>query len=59
LGLGINEDTVKVILGFTPNQPSVYDIDLLTNDVDVLFVRPDMAQLFKVNQLRFPILSHA
>lgn len=55
----VKEDTVKVILGFTPNQPSVYNIDLLANNIDVLFVKPDMSELFKVNQLRFPILSHA
>lgn len=55
----VNENISKVILGFAPVDVVGYNIDLLADDIDVLFVKPDIAELFKINQLRFSVLSHA
>lgn len=55
----IRSDTEKVVLGFAPIDSSAYDIEVLTTEPDTLFVKPSIAELFKRELLRFPVLSHA
>jgi hypothetical protein len=48
----------KVILGFTPENSDSYDVSEKSDD-DYLFIQDDKADLFDVNKVMFPILSHA
>jgi GNAT superfamily N-acetyltransferase len=48
----------KVELGFTPLNESNYNKSILKQG-DTLFMLKDNASFFKVNQWRFPVLSHA
>ncbi|GAA4268198.1 GNAT family N-acetyltransferase [Hyunsoonleella aestuarii] len=55
----ITNDTIKrVILGFTPLDEAGYDRSLIKTG-DTLFVMKGMANYFKNNYWRFPVLSHA
>lgn len=47
----------KIVLGFTPKNPSVYDCAEVCND-DALFIQKGK-HIFDENKLMFPVLSHA
>ena len=53
-----NETIKRVILGFTPLDEVGYERSLLKTG-DTLFVMKGMANYFKNNYWRFPVLSHA
>jgi GNAT superfamily N-acetyltransferase len=55
----LNDSIKKVVFGFTPVDGGDYDVQLLDNADEVLFVRPDLAEMFQQQKLRFPVLSHA
>lgn len=52
-----NETINRVILGFTPFDETDYERSLLRAG-DTLFIIKDMANYFKNNKCRFPVLSH-
>ena len=51
-----NEQTTKVILGFTPQDDSSYEINLLKEGGTTLFVSPVKEEIFSNGM--FPVLSH-
>ncbi|WP_032122173.1 GNAT family N-acetyltransferase [Clostridium amazonitimonense] len=55
----MNEKTKKVILGFTPNNISSYEKTLLNEEDTTLFIKIGKDNLFKTEDLMFPVLSHA
>ncbi len=54
-----HQDTKIAILGFTPNQIDGFQITELKEDNTTLFMLGGKENLFKENQLMFPLLSHA
>lgn len=54
-----NKEVKKVVLGFAPKDTDSYCVDLLKENNTTLFVMKDKEDLFKINKLMFPILSHA
>lgn len=55
----LNDSIKKVVFGFTPVDGGDYEVQLLDNADEVLFVKPDLAEMFQQQKLRFPVLSHA
>lgn len=55
----IKDNVKKVILGFTPNETSLYIEELVKEDNDTLFIRCKKENIFEKEKLMFPILSHA
>ena len=55
----VNEETNRVVLGFTPSDISTYENKLLDEEDTTLFIKAGKESPFELNQLRFPILSHA
>ena len=53
-----SKETRKVVLGFTPNDKTSFDENILI-PVDALFILDDRWGLFDNEKLQFPILSHA
>ena len=55
----IKDNTKKVILGFTPNDTSIFREELIKDDNDTLFIRCKKETMFEKEKLMFPLLSHA
>lgn len=55
----IKDNTKKVILGFTPNDTSIFREELIKGDNDTLFIRCKKETMFEKEKLMFPLLSHA
>lgn len=53
------KDIKNVILGFTPNIVDNYEVSLLKDEDNTLFIKDGKGNPFKSNKLMFPILSHA
>lgn len=49
----------QVVLGFTPNDTTLFDVTLLKEEDTTLFVKNDHKEFFKNNKVMFPVLSHA
>ena len=54
----IGPETNELLLGFTPRDPTGYEVKELIGD-DTLFVQKDKVALFAENKLMFSLLSHA
>jgi GNAT superfamily N-acetyltransferase len=54
----INKEISKVMLGFTPNDKTCFDENILI-PIDTLFILDDRWGLFDNEKLQFPVLSHA
>jgi predicted N-acetyltransferase YhbS len=54
-----NKQAKRVVLGFTPNDVTEYDENLLEEEDLTFFVMGKDAELFRDNKLMFPLLSHA
>ncbi|MBB6625588.1 GNAT family N-acetyltransferase [Clostridium gasigenes] len=55
----ISDEIKEVILGFTPNENLFYEEILFKDEDTTLFVKGRERNIFGVNKLMFPILSHA
>ncbi|MBU3106127.1 GNAT family N-acetyltransferase [Clostridium gasigenes] len=55
----ISNEIKEVILGFTPNENLFYEERLFKDEDTTLFVKGRERNIFGVNKLMFPILSHA
>ena len=55
----ISDEIKEVILGFTPNENLFYEERLFKDEDTTLFVKGRERNIFRVNKLMFPILSHA
>ncbi|MBU3136159.1 GNAT family N-acetyltransferase [Clostridium gasigenes] len=55
----ISDEIKEVILGFTPNENLFYEERLFKDEDTTLFVKGRERNIFGVNKLMFPILSHA
>ncbi len=54
----LNEQTNKVVLGFTPIDASSYEISLVKEEDTTLFIKTDNKAPFNSCQFMFPVLSH-
>lgn len=54
-----NKETKKVVFGFAPKESTKYDVSQLEEEDTTLFVMGDDIDVFKENQLMFPLLSRA
>ncbi|MGL5352260.1 MAG: GNAT family N-acetyltransferase [Clostridium sp.] len=54
----ITNEIKEVVLGFTPNENIGYKEDIFKEEDTTLFVRGNNSDIFKLNKLRFPVLSH-
>ena len=54
----VNSYIDKIVLGFTPEDCSSYEVREISGD-DTLFVHRNKIKLFDENKLMFPLLSHA
>lgn len=53
-----NPQTNQIVLGFTPENTSGYEVCEMVGD-DVLFIQSGKTMPFDENKLMFPLLSHA
>lgn len=54
-----DKSVTRVVLGFTPKDPSYYTQELFPAENDTLFIKTKEEIIFDSNKLMFPILSHA
>ncbi|AFS79763.1 acetyltransferase, GNAT family [Gottschalkia acidurici 9a] len=59
ISLMMNDNTKKIVLGFTPNDSSLYEKSLLNDEDDILFIKVGRDDKFRMEDLMFPTLSHA
>lgn len=52
-------DTDKIVLGFTPQNTDGFEVNLLKEKNTTLFLLSEKENLFEQNKLMFPLLSHA
>lgn len=55
----VNKEINKIIFGFTPEDATLYDANLLHEEDTTLFVMGDKMDLFRNRRIMFPLLSHA
>lgn len=54
----ITDEIKEVVIGFTPNNNIGYKERLFKDEDTTLFLRGNESNIFKLNKLRFPVLSH-
>ncbi|WP_105616301.1 GNAT family N-acetyltransferase [Vallitalea okinawensis] len=55
----VKRDIKRIVLGFTPNDVTSFDVSLLQEDDTTLFVMNADKEVLKNNKVMFPVLSHA
>ncbi len=55
----VNQNTKKIVFGFTPEDTTLYDVNLLQEEDTTLFVMGDKVDFFRDQPIMFPLLSHA